>query len=168
MTSRLLVLAVALAAAPAARATAAPAPIAGGSHALAVLRACPTGQLKVAIASDQGAMMHRELRITLTNTSTVGCAMLGYPAIRLLDELQHAQIVAENFSRTPRLFVLSPGRQAAFLLRVATGDGVTTYRTVPTLAIVPPGDVTPLRLHANLPVAPRVDVTAVLPASDLP
>ena len=113
-------------------------------------------------------MMHRELRITLTNTGAVGCAMFGYPAIRLLDALQHAQIDAENFSRTPRMFVLSPGRQAAFLLRVATGDGVTMYRTVPTLAIVPPGDVTPLRLHANLPVAPRVDVTAVLPASELP
>jgi uncharacterized protein DUF4232 len=169
MISRLLALAVALAAAaPGAPATAAPAPIAGGSHALAVLRACPTSQLKAAIASDQGAMLHRELRITLTNTGPVGCAMLGYPAVRLLDELQHAQIVAENFSRTPRMFVLSPGQQAAFLLRVATGDGVTTYRTVPTMAIVPPGDVTALHLHANLPVAPRVDVTAVLPASALP
>ena len=112
--------------------------------------------------------MHRELRITLTNTGGVGCAMLGYPAIRLLDVLGHPQIVAESFSREPRMFVLSPGAQAVFLLRVATGDGVTTYRTVPTLAIVPPGDVTPLRLRANLPVAPHVDVTAVLPASELP
>jgi hypothetical protein len=171
MDSRFLVLAVAaLAAAPLAAGAAAPpslAPIAGGPHPLAVLRACPSSQLKAAIASDEGAMMHRELRITLTNTGAVGCAMLGYPAIRLLDELKHPQIVAESFSRTPRMFVVSPGGQAAFLLRVATGDGVTTYHTVPTLAIVPPGDVTPLLVRVALPVAPRVDVTAVLPASEL-
>jgi uncharacterized protein DUF4232 len=170
MDSRFLVLAVAaLAAAPLSARAAAPslAPIAGGPHPLAVLRACPSSQLKAAIASDQGAMMHRELRITLTNTGAVGCAMFGYPAIRLLDELKHPQIVAESFSRTPRMFIVSPGGQAAFLLRVATGDGVTIYRTVPTLAIVPPGDVTPLLVRVALPVAPRVDVTAVLPASEL-
>ena len=172
MDSRALLLTVAtfVVAAPlAARAAAPPtlAPIAGGSHPLAVLRACPSSQLKAAIASDQSGMMHRELRITLTNTGAVGCAMLGYPAIRLLDELRHAQIVAEDFSRTPRMFILAPGRQAAFLLRVATGDGVTTFRTVPTLAILPPGDVTPLLVHVDLPVASRVDVTAVLPASEL-
>jgi hypothetical protein len=143
------------------------APIAGGSHPLAVLRACPSAQLKAAVASDQGAMMHRELRITLTNTGAVGCAMFGYPAVRLLDVLGHPQIVAESFSRTPRMFIVAPGQQAAFLLRVATGDGVTTYRTVPTLAIVPPGDIKPLLVRVDLPVAPRVEATAVLPASEL-
>jgi hypothetical protein len=158
----------ALALAPFAPALAAPLPpIGGGGHGpLAILRPCAASQLKAAVASDTGAMMHRELRITLTNTGSTGCAIDGYPAVRLLDELDHPRITAESLSRKPRLFVLSPGQQAAFGLRVATGDGTTTYMTVPTLAVIPPGDLKPLRLHVTLPVAPALDVTAVLPNAD--
>ncbi|HEV3089328.1 MAG TPA: DUF4232 domain-containing protein [Candidatus Elarobacter sp.] len=157
----------ALATTTAATASAAPLPPIGGAHGpLAILRPCAASQLKASIASDQSAMMHRELHITLTNTGSTGCAIDGYPAVRLLDELGHPRITAESFSRTPRLFVLSPGQQAAFGLRIATGDGTTTYITAPTLAVIPPGDVKPLRLHVTLPVAPVLDVTAVLPLAD--
>jgi Protein of unknown function (DUF4232) len=157
----------ALALAPFAPADAAPLPPIGGAGGpLAILRPCAAAQLKAAVASDTGATMHRELRITLTNTGSTGCAIDGYPAVRLLDELGHPRITAESFSREPRLFVLSPGQKAAFGLRVATGDGTTTYMTVPTLAVIPPGDLRPLRLRVTLPVAPTLDVTAVLPNAD--
>ncbi|MBV9409685.1 MAG: DUF4232 domain-containing protein, partial [Candidatus Eremiobacteraeota bacterium] len=112
------------------------------------------------------AMMHRELRITLTNTGTHACAIDGYPAVRLLDETHRSPIIAETFSRTPKLFTIAPNQQAAFLLRIATSDGVATYRTAPTLAIIPPGDVTPILLDIALPIAPTVDVTALMPLSD--
>ena len=141
-------------------------PIGGAGGALAILRPCAAAQLKAAVASDTSAMMHRELRITLTNTGSTGCAIDGYPAVRLLDELDHPRITAESFSRQPRFFILSPGQTAAFGLRVATGDGTTTYLTVPTLAVIPPGDLRPLRLRVTLPVAPALDVTAVLPNAD--
>jgi len=111
-------------------------------------------------------MLHRELRITLTNTSASACAISGYPAVRLLDELRHPRIVAESFSDKPRMFILAPDQQAAFRLRVATGDGVTTYMTAPTLAIIPPGDIAPLLLSVELPVAPSIEVTALVPASE--
>jgi hypothetical protein len=110
-------------------------------------------------------MQHRELRITLTNVSARACAIDGFPAVRLLDELKHPQIVAESFSRAPRLFTIAPAQSAAFLVRVATGDGVTTYRTVPTLAVIPPGDTAPILLDVELPVAPTIDVTALFPAA---
>ena len=141
-------------------------PIGGnGGRGMAVLRPCASAQLKAAVASQTGAMLHRELRVTLTNVSALACAIDGFPAVRLLDELKHPQIVAESFSRTPRLFIIAPGQAAAFLVRVATGDGVTTYRTVPTLAVIPPGDTTPILLDADLPVAPTVGVTALFPAT---
>jgi hypothetical protein len=156
-----------LACAPFAPACAAPLPpIGGAGGGLAVLRPCAAAQLKAAIASDTSAMMHRELVITLTNTARTGCAMDGFPAVRLLDELDRPRIAAESFSRAPKFFVLSAGQTAAFGLRVATGDGTTTYLTVPTLAVIPPGDLKPLRLRVTLPAAPALDVTAVLPNTD--
>ena len=157
----------ALALAPFAAAAAAPLPpIGGGGGGLAILRPCAAAQLKAAIASDTSAMMHRELVITLTNTGPTGCAIDGFPALRLLDELDRPRIAAESFSRAPKFFVLSPSQKAAFGLRVATGDGTTTYLTVPTLAVIPPGDLKPLRLRVTLPAAPTLDVTAVLPNTD--
>ena len=39
--------------------------------------------------------------------------------------------------------------------------------TVPTLAIIPPGDVTPLLLKIELPSAPTIEVTALLPAAEM-
>ena len=141
-------------------------PIGGAGGGLAILRPCAAAHLKAAVALDSSGMMHRELRITLTNTGSTGCAIDGYPAVRLLDALDHPRISAEWFSREPKFFILSPGQKAAFGLRVATGDGITAYPTVPTLAVIPPGDLKPLRLHVALPAAPRLDVTAVLPNAD--
>jgi hypothetical protein len=168
--SLVIVLAAAVAALPSgARATltsTAP-PIAAGPHGLAILRPCAATQLKAAVASNEIAAMHRELRITLTNTGASACAISGYPAIRLLDELKHPRITAESFSQKPHLFTIAPDQQAAFRLRAATGDGVTSFMTAPTLAIIPPGDVVPLLLSVELPVAPTIDVTAVLPAAEL-
>jgi hypothetical protein len=138
-----------------------------GGRGMAVLRPCSSAQLKAAVTSQTGAALHRELRITLTNVSARACAIDGFPAVRLLDEFGHPQIVAESFSRAPRLFTIAPGQAAAFLVRVATGDGVTSYRTVPKLAVIPPGDTTPIVLDIEVPVAPTIDVTAVLPAADL-
>ncbi len=147
-------------------ASAAEPPIGGnGGRGMAVLRPCASAQLKAAVASQGGAMLHRELRITLTNVSVRACAIDGFPAVRLLDELKRPQIVAESFSRTPRLFIIAPAQAAAFMLRVATGDGVTSYRTVPALAVIPPGDTSPLLLDVELPVAPTIDVTALYPAA---
>ena len=100
-------------------------PVPGGGG-LAVLRPCAAAQLKAAVASDEHAMLHRELRITLTNASAQACAMDGFPAVRLIDELKHVRISAESYSREPHLFILSPGQQAAFGLRIATGDGTTS------------------------------------------
>lgn len=143
-----------------------PPPIAGGPHVMRVLRPCAASQLRAAVASDEGAMLHRELRITLTNTSTTGCAIDGYPAVRLLDETKHARIVAETFStERPREFTIGPGQSASFGLRVATGDGTISYPTVPTLAIIPPGDVAPLFVNVTLPAAPSLEVTALIPAA---
>ncbi len=143
-------------------------PIGGnGGRGMAVLRPCASAQLKAAVTSQTGAMLHRELRITLTNISTHACAIDGFPAVRLLDERSSPQIVAESFSRAPRLFIIAPGRAAAFLVRVATGDGVASYRTVPVLAVIPPGDTSPLLLHVELPVAPTIGVTAMLPAAEV-
>ncbi len=141
-------------------------PIGGnGGRGMAVLRACAADQLKAAVTSQTGAMLHRELRITLTNVSARPCAIDGFPAVRLLDELSHPQIVAESFSRTPKLFIIANAQAAAFLVRIATGDGITSYRTVPVLAVIPPGDTAPLLINVDVPVAPTVDVTALFPAT---
>jgi Protein of unknown function (DUF4232) len=141
-------------------------PVAGGSHPLAILRPCPASQLKAAVASSETSMMHRELRITLTNTGASACAIDGYPAVRLLDELKHPRITAESFTADkPRLFTIAPDQQAEFRMRIATGDGATTYMTAPVLAIIPPGDVTPLLLNVELPVAPTIEVTALQPVT---
>jgi Protein of unknown function (DUF4232) len=143
-------------------------PIGGGSaHSLAILRPCASSQLKAAVTENQGAMLHRELRITLTNAGASACAIDGYPAVRLLDELKHPRITAESFSGKPRLFTIGPDQQAAFRLRVATGDGTTEYMTAPTLAIIPPGDTAPLLVTVTLPVAPTIDVSALLPAAEV-
>ncbi|MDB5026560.1 MAG: hypothetical protein JWO66_249 [Candidatus Eremiobacteraeota bacterium] len=163
--SLVLVLAALLAASPPPTAAALP-PIAGGAHGLAILRPCATAQLKAAVAEDRGATLHRELRITLTNTGATACAIDGYPAVRLLDELKHPRIAAESFTQTARMFTIAPGASAAFGLRVATGDGAATYMTAPTLAIIPPGDVVPLFLTVELPVAPTIEVTALRPATE--
>ena len=141
-------------------------PIGGdGGRGMAVLRPCASAQLRAAVASQSGAMLHRELRITLTNVSGRACAIDGFPAVRLLDEIGRPQIVAESFSRVPRLFTIAPAQAAAFLMRIATGDGVTSYRTVPKLAVIPPGDTAPMLLDVELPVAPTIDVTALFPAA---
>ena len=168
MLVRSILLAVAAVVATASLAAAVPSepPIGGnGGRGMAILRPCASAQLKAAVASQTGAMLHRELRITLTNTSARACALDGFPAVRLLDELGHAQIVAESFSGAPRLFTIAPGQAAEFLVRIATGDGVTPYRTVPTLAVIPPGDTAPIVLHVELPVAPTAGVTALSPAT---
>jgi hypothetical protein len=141
-------------------------PIGGnGGRGMAVLRPCASAQLKAAVTAQSGAALHRELRVVLTNASSRACAMDGFPAVRLLDEQKNPQIVAESFSGTPRLFTIGPGQAAAFLMRIATGDGTTSYRTVPTLAVIPPGDTSPLVLTADVPVAPTIEVTALAPAS---
>jgi len=49
----------------------------GGQHGLAILRPCRSSQLKAAVTSDQGAMLHRELSITLTNVGAGACAIDG-------------------------------------------------------------------------------------------
>ena len=167
-------LALVLAAAAAALPAAAPAtltstapPIGGGPHALTILRPCPASQLKAAIASNTVAAGHRELRITLTNAGASACAISGYPAVRLLDELKHPRIVAESFTDKPRMFIIAPDQQGAFRLRVALGDGTTPYMTAPSLAIIPPGDVSPLLLNVDLPVAPVIEVSALLPVAEI-
>jgi hypothetical protein len=139
----------------------------GGAPGLAILRPCPASQLKPEVTSNEGAMLHRELRITLTNVGASACAVDGYPAVRLLDALSHPRIAAESFSGKPRMFILAPDQQAAFRLRIATGDGTTTYLMVPLLAIIPPGDVKALVLKVDLPSAPAIDVTALLPAAEV-
>jgi hypothetical protein len=141
-------------------------PIGGNAgRGMAILRPCASAQLAAAVTSQTGAMLHRELRITLTNVSQRACAIDGFPAVRLLDVRKAPQIAAESFSRTPKLFTIAPAQAAAFLMRIATGDGVTSYRTVRTLAIIPPGDTTPILLDVELPLAPTVDVTALFPAT---
>ena len=142
------------------------APVRAGAtppHVMAVLRPCTSAQLRADTSSADAGMLHRELRIRLTNISARGCAIDGFPAVRLTDAEHNVQIAAESFSREPRLLILAPQQSAMFAVRIATGDGVTTYRTVPLLAVIPPGDVTPLYLRIELPAAPRIDVTAVLP-----
>jgi hypothetical protein len=131
-------------------------------HVMAVLRPCAAAQLRANKSSEDAGMLHRELRIRLTNVSSRACAIDGFPAVRLLDAAHNPQIVAESFSREPQLLILAPQQSAMFALRIATGDGTTTYRSVPLLAVIPPGDVTPLYLRIDLPAAPRIDVTAVL------
>lgn len=114
-------------------------------------------------------MLHRELRVTLTNAGTTACAISGYAAVRILDERRRPFIVAETFSiERPREFTIGPNQRAAFGLRIATGDGTTSYMTAPLLAIIPPGDVVPLYVRVTLPVAPSVDITALRPAADYP
>lgn len=166
-----LVLATAAAALPAATPatlTSTMPPIGGGPpHGLAILRPCPASQLKAAIASNGIVAGYRELRITLTNAGASACAISGYPAVRLLDELKHPRIVAESFTDKPRMFIIAPDQQAAFRLRVAVGDGTTPYMTAPSLAIIPPGDVAPLLLNVELPVAPVIEVSALLPVAEL-
>jgi len=163
MISRTLA-AVAMLAALAAAPT--PPPIAGGPHVMRILRPCAAAQLRAAVIEDEGAMLHRELRIGLTNTGTTACAIAGYPAVRLLDQQQHPYIVAETFStEQPREFTIGTGQTATFGLRVATGDGATTYMTSSILAIIPPGDVAPVMLRIQLPVAPTLEVKPLVPAA---
>ncbi len=141
-------------------------PIGGnGGRGMAVLRPCASAQLKAAAAVQTGASSHRELRIILSNVSSRPCAIDGFAAVRLLDELKNPQIVAESFSGTPHLFIIGPGRAAAFLVRIAVGDATTSYRTVPMLAVIPPGDTSPIVLTTDVPVAPTIEVTALAPAS---
>jgi hypothetical protein len=140
-------------------------PIPGG-RAMAILRPCPSSQLHAVVSSDTGAMMHRELRITLTNVGARACAIDGYPAVRLLDAQKRARIAAESFSGSPRQFIIAPHQRAAFELRIATGDGTTNYLTIPFLGIIPPGDVSPLFVKVELPSAPTVEVTALEPVAE--
>ncbi|MBV9438523.1 MAG: DUF4232 domain-containing protein [Candidatus Eremiobacteraeota bacterium] len=134
-----------------------------GMRSTQVLRPCTTPTLRASLVSEEGATLHRELTIALTNTGERGCAIDGYPAVRLLDAAKNVQISAESFASAPRFFVLNPGAKALFGLRVATGDGTAQYRTVPLLAIVPPGDVAPLYLTLTLPAAPMIEVTPLAP-----
>ena len=161
MGSRSLLLAAAMftiALPPAAQAAPRYAP---AQRSMLVDRPCASAQLKAVVASDEHAMMHRELRIALTNTSTRPCTIDGYPAVRLMSAAKTVLISAELFSGTPRPFALAPNDKAAFGLRVAVGDGVATYAIAPMLAIIPPGDVAPLTLDVSLPVAPTLDVTTL-------
>jgi hypothetical protein len=171
MGLRSLVLVSALGATlPLAASAAAPAtdpPIGGRPGGLAILRPCATVQLKPRVWSETHAMLHRELVITLTNVGSTACAIDGFPAVRLLDALRHARIVAETFTGKPRQFIIAPNGTAAFQLRVASGDGTIEYMTAPTLAIIPPGDVAPLFLTIALPVAPTIEVSALQPATPL-
>lgn len=173
MAPRALALILAAAAAaipPAAHATltsTAPPVAGGGPHGLAILRPCPATQLKAAITSNAIVSGYREVRVTLTNAGASACAISGYPAVRLLDELKHPRIVAESFTDKPRMFIIAPDQQAAFRLRAAIGDGTTPYMTAPSLAIIPPGDVAPLLLNVELPVAPVIEVSALLPPAEL-
>lgn len=164
MRTPLIVLAVAVLPIAAA---AQPVPPGGG---LAVLRPCATAQLRASVLENTGATLHRELRIGLTNIAQRACAIDGYPAVRLLSAEGNVEIVAEQFAPAPapHLFTIAPGQQSVFRMRVATGDGAITYRTAPTLGIVPPGDVTPLKIPLELPIARTMDVTAVLPPNELP
>ena len=140
-----------------------PAP-ASAQPGLAVLRPCAASQLQGAVTGTEGATLHVIVTITLTNRGTAACAIDGFPAIRLLDAQRRPRIAAESFGGTPALFTIGPGQKAQFALRIATGDGVTTYPTVPWVAIVPPGDVAPIYLHVTVPSAPTVDVNALVKA----
>ncbi len=162
MQFRSIVLALAAGALAPLTASAAP-PASAAPHALITRVTCLSSQLRAVVVSDQGGMMHRELHIRLTNKGRVPCAIDGYPAIRLLDAGHQAQLTAESFSGTPHPFSLAPGASASFGLRIATGNGVAVYPTVPLLAIVPPGDVIPLILTHPLPTGPTIDVQAIVP-----
>ncbi len=149
---------LALAASSSLVATAAPAP-----GALTTRVTCLSSQLRAAVVSDQGGMMHRELHITLTNKGKTPCAIDGFASIRLLDAGKQAQLTAESFSGTPHPFTLAAGGRASFGLRIATSNGVAVYPSVPLLAIIPPGDVVPLVLTHPLPTGPTIDIQALVP-----
>ena len=142
-------------------------PIGGnGGRGMAVLRPCASAQLRAAVASQTGAMLHRELRITLTNVSARACAIDGFPAVRLLDELDRPQIAAESFStRAAPVHHRSVSGGRVPHARRDAATGVTSYRTVHKLAVIPPGDTAPILLAVELPVAPTIDVTALFPAA---
>jgi len=53
-----------------------------------------------------------------------------------------------------------PGQSASFGLRIATGDGITTYPTVPAFAVIPPGDVVAILVQHRVPAGPTIDVQA--------
>ena len=128
-------------------------------------RACQSSQLRAAVSSDTGAMLHREITVTLTNRGASACTLDGYPAIRLLDAQHRASVAAESFSgAAPHAFSLAPGKHAAFEMRVATSDGVVpAYPTMPILAIIPPGDIVPLLLQHGVPASPTIDMHAIAP-----
>lgn len=139
-----------------------------GVQGLRVLRPCAAAQLQAKVVAADQAMLHRNLRIALTNVSPQGCAIDGYPAVRLLDAAGNVEIGAESFSRTPHEFVIGPNQQAVFLMRVAVGDGAITYRTAERLAIIPPGDIRAITINVALPAAPTIEVSALLPPADVP
>jgi hypothetical protein len=131
----------------------------------APVRACQSSQLRAAVSSDSGAMMHRAITVTLTNRSASACTMDGYPAVRLLDAQHRASVAAESFSgEPPHAFSLAPGKHATFDMLIATSNGVIpAYPTMPILAIIPPGDTVPLLLQHGVPAAPTIDMHAVAP-----
>ena len=139
-----------------------PSPAPHAPSALTAARACPSSQLRATVVSDEGAMMHRELRVTLTNEGASACTIDGFPAIRLLDAQRHVTIAEESFSGTPRAFTLAPDKSASFGLRIATGDGITTYPTVPAFAVIPPGDVVAIVVQHRVPAGPTIDVQAIV------
>ncbi len=112
-------------------------------------------------------MLHRDITITLTNSGRSVCVIDGYPGVRLLDAQHHASIAAESFSGTaPHKFTLAPGKHATFSILIATTDGVVpAYPTMPILAIIPPGDVSPLLLQHGVPAGPTIDIQAIVPGS---
>jgi hypothetical protein len=130
-------------------------------------RACQSSQLRAVVSSDSGAMLHRDIAITLTNRSTSACIMDGYPAVRLLDAQHRASVAAESFSgAAPHTFSLAPGQHATFEMLVATTNGVVpAYPTMPILAIIPPGDIVPLLLRHGVPASPTIDMHAIAPGS---
>jgi len=126
--------------------------------------ACPSSQLRAAVTEDSGAMLHRDIEITLTNNGRSACVIDGYPAIRLLDAQHRASVAAESFSGDdPHKFTLAPGKHATFSILVATTDGVApAYPTMPILAIIPPGDVVPLLVKHGVPAGPTIQIQAIV------
>jgi len=85
-------------------------------------RACSSSQLRAAVASDSGAMLHRDITITLTNSGRSACVIDGYPAIRLLDAQHHASVAAESFLGGAAARVQPRARQTRHVLDPRCND----------------------------------------------
>ena len=142
--------------------------------------ACGSDQVRVAVEEAAGAGGHIGLRVRVDNPSEHGCALSGYPRVRLLDAQDRVMVTASEGNgsltgtREPVGVVsLPPGGHALFIVEwsdVAVADdpcpaGVGLGITLPGARREVLVEARSVRGLAIAPCGDRLAVSPILPAA---